>query len=58
MITEILSAADTSGRLAGKRIKEVKFKSCVLLTDWKSEINNIQTDNAKYHDKDNAMVWL
>ena len=56
-ITGTLSAADAAGRLAGKRIKGVKFKSCVLFTDWIIEINNTERDNAKGLDKDNAMFW-
>ena len=30
--------------------KKVIFKNCAPFTDWKSEINNVEIDNAKYID--------
>ena len=35
------------GEAANNDSKEVIFKSCTQFTDYRSEINNIQIDNAK-----------
>ena len=39
-----------AGRRLGERNKEVIFKNCAPFTDYMSEINNTEVNNAKYVD--------
>ena len=42
--------ADDNSKQLDERNKGVIFKNCAPFTDWISEINNTQIDNAKYID--------
>ena len=46
-VTIVRTGADQAARQADKRGKEIIFKNCAPFIGCKSEINNIQVDNAK-----------
>ena len=46
-ITITRGGDDAAARQPNERDKGVAFKNCASFTDWISEINNIQIDNAK-----------
>ena len=49
-ITITGAEADNEAKRLDERNKGVIFKNCAPFTDWISEINNTQIDNAKYID--------
>ena len=49
-ITITAAGADDAAKRLNERNKAVIFKNCAPFTDCISEINNTQTDNAKYRD--------
>ena len=49
-ITITEAGDDAAARQADERDKGVALKNCTPLTNWISEINNTQIDNAKYID--------
>ena len=49
-ITITGAGADDAAKRLDERNKGVIFKNCAPFTDWISEINNTQIDNAKYID--------
>ena len=45
-ITIVRTGVGTTARQAGEGNEEVTFENCAAFTDFISEVNNIQSDNA------------